>query len=449
MLDMSMSPEMSQDMGMRVTPALLNLAHLLTLPSMALHQMVQQELTENPALEEIEVDELPAEADHDPFEDFQLSGNYDYPPRDGNANRSEEEVDALLFVAAPRSLSEGLLEDLYASLPESEHIIAQALIGSLDDQGFLPDEPVDIARTIGVTAEQVVTVLQRLRELGPVGIATRNTRECMLAQLEALAAQNITCPHAYTIVDRYLEDLGAHRYTRIARQLQITTEDVRTVRDFIQRHLWPYPAHAGLPSSSEPNRVRYRRPDLSISEMEGEFIVEVLHSPRRMLRLNPLYQELSRQAATLADDERAHVQEYVARARTFLANLRQRESTLQRIGEAIVSRQEEFLRHGIRHLAPMTRTEIAAELGLHESTVSRATSDKAALLPDMQLLPLSEFFVAARGVQDVLRELIEQETTPLSDAELARLLSERGYSIARRTVAKYREQMQIPPSNLR
>jgi RNA polymerase sigma-54 factor len=97
----------------------------------------------------------------------------------------------------------------------------------------------------------------------------------------------------------------------------------------------------------------------------------------------------------------------------------------------------------------MTRTEIAAELGLHESTVSRATSDKAALLPDLKLLPLSEFFVAARGVQDVLRELIEHEREPLSDAELARLLGEQGYSIARRTVAKYREQMQIPPSNLR
>jgi RNA polymerase sigma-54 factor len=168
-----------------------------------------------------------------------------------------------------------------------------------------------------------------------------------------------------------------------------------------------------------------------------------------MLRLNPLYQQLARQAASLDESEREHVQEFVARARTFLANLRQRESTLQRIGEAIVARQEEFLHHGVRHLAPMTRTEIAAELGLHESTVSRATSDKAALLPDLKLLPLSEFFVAARGVQDVLRELIENEREPLSDAELARLLGEQGYSIARRTVAKYREQMQIPPSNLR
>lgn len=454
MLDMSMSAGMSQDMDMRVTPALLNLAHLLTLPTMALHQMVEQELTENPALEEIEIEEMPgeqeSEQEQDSFDhDFQLDDNYDYPPREGIAGRAEDEVDALLFVAAPRSLSEGLLEDLYASLPESEHPIAQALIGSLNEQGFLPDEPEDIAGTIGFSLERFTAVLQRLRELGPTGIATRDTRECMLAQLLALEAQGTTCPHAYTIVNEYMEDLGAHRYTRIARQLQITTDDVRAVREFIQHNLWPYPAQAALASGSEPNRVRYRRPDLSITEVDGKFVVEVLNSPRRMLRLNPLYQQLARQAASLDESEREHVQEFVARARTFLANLRQRESTLQRIGEAIVARQEEFLHHGVRHLAPMTRTEIAAELGLHESTVSRATSDKAALLPDLKLLPLSEFFVAARGVQDVLRELIEHEREPLSDAELARLLGEQGYSIARRTVAKYREQMQIPPSNLR
>jgi RNA polymerase sigma-54 factor len=182
---------------------------------------------------------------------------------------------------------------------------------------------------------------------------------------------------------------------------------------------------------------------------EAAFTVEVLNSPRRMLRLNPLYQELARNAAELGEEERQHVQEYVARARVFLANLRQRESTLKRIGESIVERQREFLLHGVRHLAPMTRAEIAAELGLHESTISRATADKTTTLPDGSLLAISEFFVAARNVQDVLRELIANELNPLSDQELAEMLSERGYPIARRTVAKYRDQLKIPPSHLR
>lgn len=446
MFEMSMTPEM----GMRVTPALLNLAHLLTLPSMVLHQAVQQELMENPALEEVEAYEIPCERCGGPMVDglclrcvYEATNDVPASTQDG------QETDALLFVAAPYSLTEALLADLYASLPGTEHSIALALVGSLDDQGFLPDDPADIAATLNVSLERVTAVLQRLRELGPPGIAARDTRDCLLAQLDILEAQGASFPHVRFIVADHLDDLGAHRYTRIARHLQITTTEVKAVRDFIQQHLWPYPAQAVASSGSEPERVRYRQPDLAIREEDNGFVVEVLHSPRRLLRLNPLYQELARRAASLEAGEREHVQEYVARARTFLANLRQRESTLQRIGEAVVERQEDFLRHGIRHLSPMTRTEIAAELGLHESTVSRAIADKAALLPNRTLLPLSELFVAARGVQDVLRELITNETEPLSDAELARLLIERGYTLARRTVAKYREQMQIPPSHLR
>jgi RNA polymerase sigma-54 factor len=165
--------------------------------------------------------------------------------------------------------------------------------------------------------------------------------------------------------------------------------------------------------------------------------------------MNPLYRELAQNMSSLGEEEREHVREYVSRTRVFLSNLRQRESTLLQIGKAIVARQEAFLHHGVRHLAPMTRAEIAQELGLHESTVSRAVAEKTAILPDRTLLPLSEFFVAARGVQDVLRELIEQETAPLSDQELSRLLQERGYAVARRTVAKYRKQMKILPSYLR
>lgn len=226
-------------------------------------------------------------------------------------------------------------------------------------------------------------------------------------------------------------------------------EEVEAVRDFVRLHLWPYPAYSTFSGNADPYRPRYSLPDVSISEQEGKFVVEVLHSPRRLLRLNPLYSDLARKAATLNDEERTHVQDYITRARTFLSNLRQRESTLQQISEAVVKHQEDFLRHGVRHLAALTRAEIAAQTGLHESTVSRTTSDKTVLLPHGQTMPFCDFFVASLGVQDVLRELIEQESSPLSDAELARLLKERGYRVARRTVAKYREQMNILPSTLR
>jgi len=446
MYEMSMMPEM----GMRVTPALLNLAQLLALPSMDLQQLVQQELNENPALEEVETYEAACSRCGSLVVDgICLNCASGDAVSEGPPARRDEEIDPLLFVAAPRSLTETLLHDLYASLPEYEHPIALALVGNLDERGFLAEELDVLAETLGVDQARVEAVLQRLRELGPPGIAARDTQECLLIQIDLLAAQGVTCPHVRAIVADHFDDLGAGRFKQIARSLRASADEVEAARAFIRRFLWPYPAQAATADSAPPQRTRYRTADIAIVRRDEGFSVEVLHSPRRVLRLNPLYQDLARKAATLPDDERSHVQEYIARARVFLTNLRQRESTLQRIGESIVTRQEPFLRHGVRHLAPMTRAEIAAELGVHESTVSRAIADKTALLPNGTLLPMSEFFVAARGVQDVLRELIINEARPLSDEELAKLLAERGHPIARRTVAKYRDLMKIPPSHLR
>ncbi len=446
MFEMSMMP----NMGMRVTPALLQQAQLLAMPSLELHQAVQIELNENPALEEVEAQDFPCDRCGGPVLDglclrcaLSTSGN------DASAPQNDEQLDPLLFVAAPQSLVESLLHDLYASLPEYDHPIALELVGNLDDHGFLIDDPADLAVQLRVDEAHLLSVLQHLRELGPPGIATRDTRECMLAQIDMLAAQGVICPHARTIVADHLEDLGARRTTHISRHLHISTAEIEAVRAFVRMHLWPYPAQALQSDSAPSQRTRYRMADLAIIESDSHFSVEVLHSPRRLLRLNPLYQDLARQAASLDENERQHVQEYVARARVFLASLLQRESVLERIGDVIVERQEAFLRHGIRHLAPLTRSEIATTLGLHESTISRTTADKTVLLPNKQLLPMSEFFVAARGVQDVLRELISNEQSPLSDEELANQLRTRGYQIARRTVAKYRDVMNIPPSHQR
>lgn len=445
MFEMSMSAEMEA----RVTPALLSLAHMLALPATSCLQLIQQELVENPALEEAEVQDAPCQRCGGPMLDG-LCLRCAYEPAPGEMPLvAEEAADPLLFVAAPRSLSETLLSDLRSSMPASEHFICEALVGSLDDHGLLPDGPGAVADSLGVSEERVAAVVARLHETGPTGIAARDVRECVLIQLDALAAEGLSAPNVRAIIDQYMEDLAAHRYHKIARALGITTADVSAARAFLQRYTWPYPAQPPLDSAADPDRPRYRLPDVAIHEQDGAFVVEVLHSPRRVLRINPLYQELSRRATTLDEAERTHVQEYMARARVFLANLQQRESTMRRVSEAVVARQEDFLRYGVRRLAPMTRTEIAAEIGVHESTVSRATSDKVVLLPGGEPMDYSQFFVASRSVQDVLRELIETEPRPLSDGELAELLAARGYPIARRTVAKYRERLKILPAHLR
>src|SRR5262249_17172293 len=151
----------------------------------------------------------------------------------------------------------------------------------------------------------------------------------------------------------------------------------------------------------------------------------------------------------LSDTERRHIQHYVARVRLFMANINQRRQTLEKITRCIVELQRDFLDKGIRHLQPLTRARVAQELGMHESTVSRATAAKYVMLPTGEVIPFSNFFVANLSIKDVIKDMVEHETTPLTDQEIALMLSDQGIPVARRTVAKYREQLNILPSTLR
>lgn len=445
MLEMSMVPAMEQ----RVTPALLTLTRMLAMPAAELHQLVQHELGDNPALEEIEVAD-DADMSTDEWLQFlaaqQTSDAPAMPASLGDAG--DEATDPWLFIAAPPNVREQLLIDLRVSSPTADHPIARLLVESLDEQGFLPNTAADYARTLNVTTERVVTVLQRLQAIGPTGIATANVQECLLAQLAELRTEGYDYPHAVAVIRDHFDDLAAHRDARIAHQLATTPSDIQAIRQLIQQHCSPYPLQPTFDTTS--NRPRYNQPDVAIIHHEDDtYHVEVLHSPRRRLQLNPLYRELVQRASTLDDEEREHVRSYLARARTFLTNLRQRESTLQAIVTAIITYQVGFLREGVRQLQPLTRAEIAAEVGVHESTVSRAASSKIVMLPDGYLMPLSEFFIAARPIQDVLREIVATEPHPLSDSEIATALSEQGFAVARRTVAKYRKHLNILPSHLR
>lgn len=271
----------------------------------------------------------------------------------------------------------------------------------------------------------------------------------MLAQLDALASAGERLPLVRAIVAEHLEDLAAGRYRAIARALGVDESAVVSAHTLMQQRLWPFPFQAILTERAGPDRRAHRAPDLIFTACESGFAVEVPTGPGRWLGLNPVYAELATRAAELPATEREHVLAYVARARTFLNGLRRRYDTLRRIGEALVARQAAFLREGPARLVPLTRLQLARDVGLHESTVCRALADKIALLPNRALVPLDDFFDAARPVQEALRDLIASEQGPLSDQELAELLAARGYPIARRTVARYREQLGIPAQRQR
>jgi RNA polymerase sigma-54 factor len=249
-------------------------------------------------------------------------------------------------------------------------------------------------------------------------------------------------------------ELGEHKFCKIAHELKISPEDVSDVWEFVKSKLNPHPAHgfSATNTRDRDTRAMYILPDVIIAKGESDFEVEVVESRRFMLRVNPMYTRISSElpkSGSLSSEEKRHVQQYVGRAKLFIANINQRRQTIQNITTCLVEKQREFLEKGVRHLRPLSRAAVAAELGIHESTVSRATAAKYVMIPDGEVIPYSHFFTPSLSVKDIIKEMIEKEGRPLTDAQIAERLRERGIEIARRTVAKYRMQLDILPSSLR
>jgi RNA polymerase sigma-54 factor len=470
--------EMNQDLlpvlRTSVSPRLIAANHILEMSSQDLQDAISQEIGENPALDMVDLVVCPtcgqpiegdgcprctrkqedAPADEqtvDPTEQYleNLAWNTPTVSRD-------DDFDPLTLVAAQVTLEEKLMGDLGTMLPEEDMVIGEYLIGSLDQDGYLRCSTYEVCQKFDVAPEKVEEIIRQLQSLEPPGIGARDIRECMLLQLEYLAAQGETHPLAVTLVRDYLEDLGKHKFNRIAQELGVTVADVEEGWEFIRSKLNPHPAQGadGIPTRTGPRPVQgYVMPDVVITEKDNEFEVEVVESRRFALSVNGMYQQLLAQVHSsgqaYSDEEREHIQHYVSRAKMFISNINQRRQTMQKITSYLVAYQGEFLRHGVRHLKPLTRAMLAEQTGIHESTVSRATAAKFVMLPNGEVIPFSNFFTASLSVKDVIKDMVASEKRPLTDQEIAERLRKHGYKVARRTVAKYREQLDILPSSLR
>jgi RNA polymerase sigma-54 factor len=232
-------------------------------------------------------------------------------------------------------------------------------------------------------------------------------------------------------------------------------EKIVAVRDFIKNHLQP--RHLQEPPEGHtwrsPSPTRFVIPDVLIRERDGQLEAEVVETSRFSLRINPLYQRLASEAAPVAslisEVERDHIKRYVNRSKLFISNIKQRRETIFRISTCLIQLQEDFIRHGVRNLRPLTRAQVAQYLGIHESTVSRATANKYVMLPNKQVIPFSDFFSASLSAKDFIKELILNEAAPMTDKDIVSHLRDQGIRVARRTVTKYRNQLGILPSTFR
>jgi len=477
---MDLSLDLNLEQSARVSPTLIAVNHILALSSQELQTLIKQEADENPALELTEhhtcnicgevlkngvcfnclSGKSSVDTAHQSGDEFSYSslGYKDEGSDNSFSGLSEDsEFDPVSLVAAEPTMRERLMLDLRSVLPQQDFNVADYIVGSLDDRGFLTLDPEIIAQQLDVALEQVERVLDVMQKLGPPGIAARDPRECLLLQLDHVK-QEIGEEPSYVreILENHFIELGEHKYNQIAHKLGISLDEVDAAREFIRNNLTPFPvawADDEVSMWGKPSKAQYVSPDVIIREVDGELEVEVVESRRFFMRLNPLYgqiaSDLRSKGAGYSEDDKRHIQQYVSRTKLFISNIRQRRETLTKIARALVEYQEDYLRNGIRQLKPLTRAQIAEVTSLHESTVSRATAGKYVMLPNRQVVPFSNFFTASLSVKDVIKEIIEREGKPMADREIVARLRERGIRIARRTVAKYRSQLGILPSTLR
>src|SRR5207253_6664061 len=373
-LELDLGQEYSPNQTLKVSPRLVAANYILELSSQELQQQIATELSENPALELVETPtcrvcgtELQGSICPRCIQRQKVGSSstygpdghsaYDDIPDGRNRGADDEEFDPLTRVASEQTLAEKLLMDMGAALPEEDMIVAEYLVGSLDEKGYLAIKIEDVAYELDVPVDKVRAVLRVLQAQEPVGIGARNLRECLSIQIAHLQERGMSQPHALEIVTQFLTELGEHKFGRIAHELKISQQEVADVWEFVKHKLNPHPAHGFSPTnaSDRDTRAMYITPDVTITRQENdEFEIEVIESRRFMLRINPMYTRLAadlhHSSASMNTDEKKHVQQYVGRAKLFIANINQRRQTMFMITTCIVERQRAFLDLGIRSL---------------------------------------------------------------------------------------------------
>jgi RNA polymerase sigma-54 factor len=485
---MESSYDLTQEQRQWVSPSLIEANYILSLSRLELEQVIADEVAENPALElddrqvcpicgsSLEAGSCPSCPTSTALErptERTDDGHAEHLATAQGLREDSEEFDPFSLVASDEDILATILRDAHTLLDPCEYEIAEYLVDAIDDRGFLTCKLSDVAKRFNVPLEIVERLLSVIQSVAPVGVGARDLRECLYLQLEELAHSGQIPPATVVaVVSNHLDDLGLHKFGKIAKDLGLTTQEVVDAREFIRTHLSPTPLQAQQAKSwRSPSRAAYVAPDVIISIRNDELNVEVVDGGRSRLHVHPLYARLAHEigrkrssdnnhsedngkhhADGASDADRQHIRYYSTRAKNFMSNVQQRQETLLRISECVCELQEDFLRDGVRELRPLTRAVVAQQVGVHESTVSRATAEKYVMLPSRKVIPFSDFFTPSLSVKDVMRELIREEQAKgrsLTDREICDLLFERGIRIARRTVAKYRNELGILPSTMR
>jgi RNA polymerase sigma-54 factor len=432
---------------------------LLELSRAELNEWLNSSLASNPALEVVEPETCPSchrplyqpgpcPVCHPPKEEpiVFLSS----PP---SRRIDNEETDNLPEVAQPETLADHLMCQIGPELSAEERPIAQYLLARLDDSGLMPEPPLESARFLHVSPVSVEKVLHAIQRCDPPGVGALSTVEALLIQIDTLAESGLVPAGVREMVAGHLEELAHGEFASIAKSLHLSRSAVEEAAHFIKVNLTPLPGRAFYgagPGYSAADPDLYREAEMTFrvqpNNPSGPLVVEVYAPLAGRVRVNPEFRQMVR---TLTGSEREKWNEKVEEALLIDKCLRQSQNTLLRLASALAEEQRAFILGTDRQLRPLTRAELARRLDVHESTVSRAVSNKRAALPSGRIVPISRFFDRSLSVRDMVRTIVSDESKALSDTEIVSLLEQQGVHIARRTVAKYRAMEGILPMSLR
>jgi len=466
-LQQTLSPQMQQSL------------HILQIPSMELSALIRQELTSNPVLEEetlsendgdtsnAEAEEPEAEAadgeeekaDGDIAELTRLDQEWrDYfnqtnPPIRRSAEEEKQRQTFFESVARPETIQEHLLNQLHVTdVSEAQRQLCETLIGNIDDRGFLVASKEDMETWSGSRPGSVEAALRIIHAFDPIGVGARDLRECLLLQLQRLGHREDSL--ATRVVSAHLDDLAAKKHAEIASALGVSLEEVHHAAALVST-LNPQPG--GLFATDES---RYITADLIVQKVGEEWIVMMNDDWLPSIRISNTYRDILGQSSQTTE-VKSYVRERLRAAKFLIKSIEQRQQTILKIANEIVRVQLDFFNQGRAYLKPLTMTEVAERIGVHETTVSRAIANKYMQTPN-GIFELKYFFtpgirladgscISQEEVKTALVDLVSAEPSekPLTDQDIMQALKEKGIPIARRTAAKYREELKILPSHLR
>jgi len=443
---------------------------LLYMTSTELLQTIDVELSKNPALELLRerncpmcgrklppqgpcpICSQPKTMDPDETIVF-ISPRDDFYNYSGSGSSSYDDIPEDPFSSNQLDLPTYVLRQVAPELAHDEREIAAMILTNLNEDGFLSIELREICRFHHTSPNKVETVLKKIQRCDPLGVSARNIKEALLAQIEFLSQSASLPKFVRRAIAEEFELIQKRHYGELAKKFGTSVQKIKLAANFISDNLNPFPARANWGNYRQPNDNTpdvFHQPDVLIYYLNNKqgnpLVIEIITPSRGTLRLNPLFKKALKEQN---EENQEEWKKDLDKASLLIKCIQQRNNTMRQLMEHIVRIQKSYIIHGDTQLEPLTRAEIAEELDVHESTISRAVANKTVQLPNKKIIPMSTFFDRSLSVRAIMRNIIDSENHAMNDTEVRKSLERHGIKVARRTVAKYRAMEGILPAHLR